>query len=346
MTTLDVESLFPNKELTPFPRDRNPNAMEINRIKKELLANAGAVPTSLGGGIYGHMGMILTNAEYIALPGAAQWVQPPQPVLNIPAGATYQQIAHAQATFDVDHKTFELTRAVNIALKALMIKAVPSYLWTTLHHATYGMALVTPAQMLAHLVNDWGTVSEDDLAQNVEDAQKAWDPNEPTDLVFKRIDDAAAFAAFGQDNISEAAKMRYASKAFERSGVMEEVIKDWRKQNAAQKTWALMPAFFRRGNKERLRTVTATQAGYNTANAAQPPSTTATTQDNQYYCWTHGLGRNPNHTSQTCTNPAEGHQTAATVNNMMGGNNTIRRNRNERAVYRRPERRTNSESGN
>ena len=57
MTTINVKALFPHKEFTPFPTDRNPNAMEVTPIKKELLANVGAVPSSLGGGTCGHMGM-------------------------------------------------------------------------------------------------------------------------------------------------------------------------------------------------------------------------------------------------------------------------------------------------
>ena len=40
----------------------------------------------------------------------------------------------------------------------------------------------------------------------------------------------------------------------------------------------------------------------------------------QTYCWTHGATNNPSHTSQTCRNPAPGHQTTASINNTMGGN--------------------------
>ena len=42
-----------------------------------------------------------------------------------------------------------------------------------------------------------------------------------------------------------------------------------------------------------------------------------------YYCWTHGLGKNRNHTSATCNNKAEGHKDEATADNMLGGNNKI-----------------------
>ena len=70
----------------------------------------------------------------------------------------------------------------------------------------------------------------------------------------------------------------------------------------------------------------------NTSNGNAAPN-----DSNQfYYCWTHGLSRNPRHTSQSCNTPAQGHQATATLQNMQGGNNTIARRRNERQVYRRP----------
>lgn len=40
----------------------------------------------------------------------------------------------------------------------------------------------------------------------------------------------------------------------------------------------------------------------------------------QTYCWTHGVTNNPSHTSQTCRNPAPGHQLNATIHNTMNGN--------------------------
>jgi len=65
-------------------------------------------------------------------------------------------------------------------------------------------------------------------------------------------------------------------------------------------------------------------------NPAPVPATPAiTTNDGltMYYCWTHGLGLNRTHTSATCSNPADGHCSNATVKNMQGGNNTIMVNR-------------------
>ena len=93
---------------------------------------------------------------------------------------------------------------------------------------------------------------------------------------------------------------------------------------------------------ERKRTTTTTDIGYNTANAAvttpTPPSLdvandTSSDPPGLHYCWTHGLGRDPMHTSTTCNSRAEGHQAQVTIYNMMGGNASICRRQGERAIY-------------
>ena len=58
--------------------------------------------------------------------------------------------------------------------------------------------------------------------------------------------------------------------------------------------------------------------------------------EEMFYCWTHGLGYNKEHTSATCTAPQAGHVRNATVFNKQGGNCNIRRKNGEKAVYKRP----------
>ena len=41
------------------------------------------------------------------------------------------------------------------------------------------------------------------------------------------------------------------------------------------------------------------------------------------YCWTHGVTKNLRHNSATCVRQAEGHKKEATLNNRMGGSDTI-----------------------
>jgi hypothetical protein len=69
-----------------------------------------------------------------------------------------------------------------------------------------------------------------------------------------------------------------------------------------------------------------------------PPSSNSTA-GGYFYCWSHGLSTNRDHTSGTCTSPVEGHNANASLTDMMGGNAAIKRRRGERAVYKRPDRR-------
>ena len=101
------------------------------------------------------------------------------------------------------------------------------------------------------------------------------------------------------------------------------------------------------GNKERIRRLTASDAGYHgahhassslvkpltalipvallAANAAAPaPVQHVSVEGGKlYYCWTHGLSQHRNHTSATCLHKAAGHIDSATAFRMQGGNNTI-----------------------
>jgi hypothetical protein len=216
--------------------------------------------------------------------------------------------------------------------------------------ATYKFANVTAAQMLEHLVTTYGTINEDDLTTNLENCKAAWDPNTPIESVIANTNYCAQFAAAGDDVISDANKVRLTLKAVEKSGVLKDAISDWCKKPAADQTWANLPNHLVTYNKERTCKITAPQAGFNSTNATtqqqcsstpppQPGATVGTVK--LYYCFTHGFGKNPDHTSLTCTNPCPEHKKEATIDNMMGGNNTIHRRRNERSIILRPMRNNN-----
>ena len=44
-----------------------PNFRNLIQLKNELKANAGSIKTTLGGGAHGHLGLVLTLAEYSAI---------------------------------------------------------------------------------------------------------------------------------------------------------------------------------------------------------------------------------------------------------------------------------------
>ena len=63
--------VLPNEELTKLEADVQPTAVMIRTIQRQLYANARSVPSSLGGGNLGHLGLVFEAADYLNL-------QPPE----------------------------------------------------------------------------------------------------------------------------------------------------------------------------------------------------------------------------------------------------------------------------
>ena len=75
---------FPN--LTPI--NGEPNSDILIKLKNQLKANASSVPSNLGGGAHGHLGLVLSPATY-AMVANTPFVQPAHPgPLAIPPGTT------------------------------------------------------------------------------------------------------------------------------------------------------------------------------------------------------------------------------------------------------------------
>jgi hypothetical protein len=332
---------FPLLELTPFPSDRAPKPREIRIMQRELYQQAMAIETTLGGGEHGHLGLLLTPAQYAALPGPPPaFTAPANPGIFLAAAGTAAQIASHQAAHKDRVSTYQRCVDTEKALKAMIIQAVPPTYIASLSDDLFGYANVTSRTLWQALLGNYGSISEDDLAENLEELEAPWDPTSPIEDLLVRATKCTQFALAGGDPITEATTVRLLVQALEKSGVMDEACKDWRKKQAGDRVLDNILPHFKAANKERLRTITTSQAGL--SNAAQkqeakenkmPVAANAGTSKKMFYCWSHGLGFNEKHTSDTCTNKKAGHVDSSTADNMQGGNNTIRRARGEKQVY-------------
>lgn len=80
MTTLTNFQL-PHDPLTPLDPNRPPSARTLRILRKELYANAAAVPSTRGGGAFGHLGMIMPTQDYEAISGGVAFVDPTVPTV-------------------------------------------------------------------------------------------------------------------------------------------------------------------------------------------------------------------------------------------------------------------------
>jgi hypothetical protein len=277
------------------------------------------------------------NAAYIARAGVA-FPPPDHPGAEpiIAPNATQHQITEANRTFDRELAQHSLYHQVKEELKKQILAAVDHQYLQSLEDIDFGYADVTPYAMLNHLQTNYVTFTPQDIEDNCNSLSEPWNIDDPIETLWERINHALTVAQKANEPITEATAIRLTIAMLEKTGVFETPLDKWRDKTEADKTLANFKRHITIENKERVRKITAKAAGFHGANHLkedkQMPADTSTgrksptiTVDDirMYYCWTHGLGRNKAHTSATCKNPAEGHKTDATINNMKGGNNTI-----------------------
>jgi hypothetical protein len=256
-------------------------------------------------------------------------------------------ITSRNRAYDANIKEFNEMTKVNLQLKNQILVAVELTFLRLLSDEDFGFADVTPRALLDHLRTTYTDVEPEELEKNRVSLQETWNVEEPIELLWEKITKARAFATRHGDPITEYNALHSALVSIETTGVFTEACDKWRDLPTFGKTINTFRTFFDLANKNRLRKLTAKQGGYHGANAATiPPLTQAQTQaalipssptpggstatqavisdtTNLYYCWSHGLGWNPLHTSALCNNKGEGHKDNATINKMQGGCDVI-----------------------
>jgi hypothetical protein len=349
--TLSTTSLaFPHPELTNITSE--PTSSSLRFLQRELNANARQIHSTRGGGVNGHLRLVMTEADYFAR-AQVNFVVPQHPgdAPHHIHPATGLKIAETIRLFtqNVDeHRRYHLVAS---ELKKQILQAVPHRCLQILEDDDFGFADVSPLAMLQHLQATYGQVRPDDLENNRTLLSAVWNPDDPIKEIWIRIRACQAFAATIEP-ISNNAAVRLTLTVFEKTGVFASAVDKWRDKPPVELTLHNFIAHFNFENKERLRELTAQTAGYHGANQAAivPPSpaapATAAAAANaaaapvvevdtvkMYYCHTHGLSRFSNHTSITCSHPGAEHKTEATINNMLGGSNKITQPRPRRPRF-------------
>ena len=130
------DTYFQHKVLTKV--HGKPTYEALRTLTTELKANAGSVPTTIGGGLYGHLGLILTDIRYATLPGTVPWTTPLNPgVFAPPAAGTAAQIDAAKDVWKEAKLSFDLVQATEKALIAQVVDSLdPIYIRALLNRDT------------------------------------------------------------------------------------------------------------------------------------------------------------------------------------------------------------------
>jgi hypothetical protein len=337
---------FPHEALTPIIGKPTNTTLQI--LQRQLFTNARSVPSTRGGGTHGHLAILLSPEDYLIRAGVPFVIPihpgpPPAPV----GAAAVIGVAlrnYAEAIADV-----ALYNNLNAALTAQILLAVNSSFLSALEDPDFGFGDVSPRTMLEHLRTEYGTLTPEELETNRAALSEPWNFDDPIEDLWAKIVNIQRVAAFGAVPIADITIITLTLAMIEKTGLLATTTEKFRLRPLTEWTVALFKADFILGNKERIRRLTAGDAGFHGAHnvisthTPTPPPTSAIAAvavtptpappaaarhvtvegGKMFYCWTHGLSPQRNHTSITCLNKAEGHRDDATAFRMRGGNNTI-----------------------
>ncbi|KAI2509715.1 hypothetical protein MHU86_4697 [Fragilaria crotonensis] len=331
---------FPFETLTPILG--KPTNTTLQLLQRQLFTNARSVPSARGGGVHGHLAILLSDAEYLARVGS-EFIVPVHPGPPPAAVGTSASVSVALRTYADALADVTLYNNLRAALTAQILTAVNASFLSALEDPDFGFGDVTPLAMLTHLRNEYGTMTPEELERNRDALSEPWNLDDPIEDLWSKISNIQRVARLGAVPIPDITVITLTLAMIEKTGLLASTTDKFRLRPTAEWTFDLFKAEFKMGNQERIRRLTASDAGYHGAHQASvitPPPvsalatgapTTAPSPAYQvsveggklYYCWTHGLTTHRNHTSATCHHKATGHIDNATAFRMQGGNNTI-----------------------
>ena len=334
---------FPFDTLTPITG--KPTNTTLQLLQRQLFTNARSVTSARGGGLHGHLAILLSDADYIARVGVP-FVIPIHPGPPPVAAGTATAISIALRTYTNALDDVALYNNLRAALTAQILTAVnPSFL-SALEDPDFGFGDVTPFAMLEHLRGEYGTMTPEELEHNRAALSEPWNFDDPIEDLWAKISNIQRVATLGALPIPDLTVITLTLAMIEKTGLLATTTDKFRLRPTTEWTLGLFKTEFKLGSQERIRRLTASDAGFhgahhtsvvtpppNTAAAATAPTVTpvpptpaqhvSVEGGKLYYCWSHGLSPNRHHTSATCLHKADGHRNDATAFRMHGGNNTI-----------------------
>jgi hypothetical protein len=273
-TVEDVMASFPHPVLPKVQGE--PDYQTIHATRKFLQANSRAIDTHLGGGTLGHLGLIISDASYAMIApttaaGPTLWTTPQAPG-RAPSNTdgTAAQISAARHIWEEDVQTYRTSTSSQQALKKQIISVFEPMYLDILNDNMVGYANISARDMLDHLFETYGNITAVDLEINFEHMRRAWDPQQPVESLFKKIQDCADYSEAGGVLIGHPQQINVGYAKIFATGHFMSACHRWNEKYAIEKTWTQFKSHFAAAHRQhnQMQGEYAATAGYHSTNAA------------------------------------------------------------------------------
>ena len=243
----------------------------LTKIADELKANAASVSSDLGGGAYGHVGLILSDEEYAKIPGTVPYTRPVHPGTLTIASGTAQ---HAATALREDHKTaIKLFREVQDVEKCLIKQLVaaidPTYLKSLRNRITNSITADIPT-IIEHLKTNFAAIEPEEItARTKKVLDISYNLMDPLITIFDEIEDLEVFANAAGNPFTKEQIVNIGLQLLKNTNDFETGIMKWVKKANADKTWPKFKTHFEAAHRvlKIVRGATMKSASYHQANS-------------------------------------------------------------------------------
>ena len=275
----NVSDYFPHQDIGAIAG--RPTYATLLPVRDKLVANAAAIPSTLGGGAHGHSGLVLSDATYHRETGHHFTVPAfPGVVASVPNGTTSLAERNLREKHASDLKQYNLCNAISNSLKKIVISVIDDEHLEALNHSITGYANVEVHQMVSHLFKTYGRFTSGQLDGARAKAAEPWDPSVPIQSLFSKIKKCADLLEAAEEPLSDKQMVRYGYDAVLKTACFSEEMKKWRRKDPNAKTWVLFKVYMAKEYDDHLEDVEAgADQPFNSANSAVQDETLVILKD-------------------------------------------------------------------
>jgi hypothetical protein len=250
-------TILPHDLLMPLDPNVDPTPAAVRLLREEMYANARSLKTSYGGGQYGHLGQLMQADRYLAFAGIPYTLYDQAPVFNPPVhdrpalnslhsgkawwkpwtwfGAhpdqpdlQFKEYTDAQVKYKTSKAEWEAAHEFKRTMQKLVIQAVPRVHLLEFRCSMFGYSDIDPGEVLDYLIDTYGQITSEELAENLEKLKAPWNPDTPIKNAFANGELCRAFARDGTEPIPDWHYIHTMVNTFEQSSVLQQAVYAWR----------------------------------------------------------------------------------------------------------------------
>jgi hypothetical protein len=251
-----------------------PTFETLRQMKKDLQLNAASVPSALGGGAHGYLGILLSDAAYGAESGNDATTGLPKlfikPIFpgNQPTiiGTTKEDRDGELRVFNYQTYAWCMYDNMHQALRTILLKAIEDTYLSPLKSQVTGYRNVSVATILTHLFKEYGDIGLNEMHKNDQRFNEAWDGAEPFENIITRIEDCIDYASSASAPYSAIQILSRAKRVVAETRLYHDDIEKWDENLFLAKDWPTFKAYILAAQrKQHKQSATSKQTGYGLA---------------------------------------------------------------------------------